>query len=68
LSLKPKSEWDIAGGMALLSAQNMVLRDQFNRPISMNKKDVRSRGLIVGRDTIISDYIHYCSVNRLQSF
>jgi len=56
ISVKPKNEWDIAGGIALFHANNMVLLDENHKPIALNKEDTLSNGLIGGLPETIEIY------------
>ncbi len=48
VSVKPKNEWDIAGGAALLAAEQLELRDGSYTPLVFNKADTETQGLIAG--------------------
>lgn len=48
VSVKPKNEWDIAGGAALLAAQGLELREGNFQPIRFNKEETETWGLIAG--------------------
>ena len=56
LSLQPKNEWDIAGGGALLRAFDYFLLDEKYVPITFNKKDLKTNGLIAGTKKSIELY------------
>lgn len=48
VSVKPKNEWDIAGGAALLSAVGLELREGNYEPVVFNKPQTESFGLVAG--------------------
>lgn len=48
VSVKPKNEWDIAGGAALLAAEHLELRDGSYALMVFNKEETESLGLIGG--------------------
>lgn len=48
LSKKPKNEWDIAAGAALLKERGYLLYDGNFKPIFFNKKNPISQGIICG--------------------
>lgn len=48
VSVKPKNEWDIAGGAALLAAQGLELWEGNYTPIKFNKPETESLGLVAG--------------------
>jgi len=48
VSVKPKNEWDIAGGAALMAAAGLLLYDENSAPLRFNKEDTISHGLVGG--------------------
>ena len=48
VSVKPKNEWDIAGGAALLAAVGLELREGNYEPVVFNKPQTESFGLVAG--------------------
>lgn len=48
VSVKPKNEWDIAGGAALLNAVGLELREGNYEPVVFNKPQTESFGLVAG--------------------
>jgi len=48
ISVKPKNEWDLAGGAALLAAERLELRDGSYAPLVFNKAETETLGLIAG--------------------
>ncbi|MFZ5630184.1 MAG: 3'(2'),5'-bisphosphate nucleotidase CysQ family protein [Spirochaetota bacterium] len=48
VSVKPKNEWDLAGGAALLAAEKLELRDGSYTPLVFNKAETETLGLIAG--------------------
>lgn len=48
VSTRPKNEWDIAGGAALLAASGLELYEGNFMPVIFNKPQTESRGLIAG--------------------
>lgn len=48
VSVKPKNEWDIAGGAALLNAVDLELREGNYEPMLFNKPQTESFGLVAG--------------------
>lgn len=48
VSTRPKNEWDIAGGAALLYAAGLELYEGDFTPVTFNKPETESRGLIAG--------------------
>ncbi len=56
ISLRPKSEWDIAGGASLLRGLDYDLLDRNYNPIVFDKGDILSTGLIAGRREAILLY------------
>ncbi|MDH5719615.1 MAG: 3'(2'),5'-bisphosphate nucleotidase CysQ [Spirochaetia bacterium] len=56
ISVKPKNEWDIAGGIALFQANEMLLYDENYKIIPLNKEDTISNGLIGGLPENIEKY------------
>lgn len=48
VSVKPKNEWDLAGGAALLAAEQLELRDGSFAPLTFNKAETETLGLIAG--------------------
>lgn len=56
VSVKPKNEWDIAGGAALLAAQGLELREGNFQPIRFNKAETETWGLIAGTAEACSWY------------
>ncbi len=48
ISVKPKNEWDLAGGAALLAAEQLELRDGSYAPFIFNKPATETLGLIAG--------------------
>lgn len=56
LSRKPKSEWDVAGAMALLRARDFLLLDQTFTPITLNNASTKINGVIAGSAHAINEY------------
>lgn len=50
VSVKPKNEWDIAGGAALLAAAGLKLMEGDFTPFRFNKPKTESAGLVAGTD------------------
>jgi 3'(2'),5'-bisphosphate nucleotidase len=48
VSVKPKNEWDIAGGAALLAAADLCLWEGSFAPVKFNKPQTESLGLVAG--------------------
>jgi 3'(2'),5'-bisphosphate nucleotidase len=48
ISVKPKNEWDIAGGAALLAAVGFELYEGNFMPVTFNKPQTESEGLVAG--------------------
>lgn len=59
LSVKPKNEWDIAGGGALLNQLGYSLLDKTASKITFNKEDTVSYGLIAGRPEAVDLYLDF---------
>ncbi|MCG6148842.1 3'(2'),5'-bisphosphate nucleotidase CysQ [Leptospira levettii] len=49
VSLKPKNEWDICGGIALLDEENFTFFPLKDKPYSFNQKTTLSFGLVAGK-------------------
>ncbi|MGV3666246.1 MAG: 3'(2'),5'-bisphosphate nucleotidase CysQ [Leptospira bouyouniensis] len=49
VSLKPKNEWDICGGIALLDEENFTYFPLKDKPYSFNQKTTLSFGLVAGK-------------------
>jgi len=57
-SLKPKSEWDVCGGYALLSAKNKIYKRFDNKEILFNQKDTKIlSGTIAGKEYIVNEFL-----------
>jgi len=56
LSTRPKNEWDIAGGAALLRAANLDLYEGNFSPVVFNKPNTESSGLVAGTRTACEWY------------
>lgn len=56
VSTRPKNEWDIAGGAALLAASGLELYEGDFTPVTFNKPQTESRGLIAGTHTACAWY------------
>ncbi len=53
LSLKPKNEWDICGGIAILKAGRFKAFPILEpKPYSFNNEEIRTYGLIAGREEV----------------
>ena len=65
LSRRPKSEWDVAAGMALFAARGFVLLNENFEPIPLNQTNTTIKGLIGGDPTAIEIYRSIISGNRL---
>ncbi len=48
ISVRPKNEWDIAAGAALLNVQGFELWEKNAQPVIFNKRSTESSGLIAG--------------------
>lgn len=48
ISVKPKNEWDIAGGAALIVAAGLEIAEGSGAPVVFNKPDTESFGLVCG--------------------
>jgi len=59
LSRRPKSEWDIAGGAALLKKLDYELFDKDFKEISFNQPDVICSGIIAGSKPVIQLYRNF---------
>jgi len=58
-SLKPKSEWDICGGFALLSSKNKKYKRFDNIEIIFNQKEPKIlSGAIAGEEEIINEFLN----------
>lgn len=55
LSKMPKSDWDIAAGIALLYENSQILDRDFT-PVTLNKEDILTYGLIVGAPQAVGLY------------
>jgi len=56
ISVRPKNEWDIAGGAALLEAVGYQLLEGDGQPVSFNKANTESLGLMAGKASAIEWY------------
>jgi 3'(2'),5'-bisphosphate nucleotidase len=56
VSVKPKNEWDIAGGAALLAAVDLHLWEGNFSPMKFNKPNTESPGLVAGTDAACAWY------------
>ncbi|MBV6492909.1 MAG: Fructose-1,6-bisphosphatase/inositol-1-monophosphatase [Turneriella sp.] len=56
VSLRPKNEWDVAGGAALLSATGLLLLDGAFKPYVFNKPDTETNGLVAGAQSACDWY------------
>ncbi|MDH4261521.1 MAG: inositol monophosphatase family protein [Spirochaetia bacterium] len=59
LSKREKSDWDIAGGIALLQNLNFEILDQHFNPVVLNKESVLTDGLIVGSKSAVDLYRNF---------
>ena len=59
LSRRPKSEWDIAGGAALLKELQYNLYDKDFNEIPFNQPDVICNGIIAGSKDVITLYRNF---------
>ena len=56
ISLRPKNEWDIAGGTGILNAIGYLVLDLDYQPIVFNKKELVSSGIIAGSPQAIEAF------------
>lgn len=73
VSLVPKNEWDICGGIALIYASNQIattLEKENNtfKPIIFNKKNLQSIGLVCGNPYLVNDYLEFHNKNQIKVF
>jgi 3'(2'),5'-bisphosphate nucleotidase len=66
VSVKPKNEWDLAGGAALLAAEQLELRDGDFTPLTFNKDETETHGLIAGTSAACLWYRN-CASERTSS-
>jgi 3'(2'),5'-bisphosphate nucleotidase len=66
VSVKPKNEWDLAGGAALLAAEQLELRDGDFTPLTFNKEKTETHGLIAGTSAACLWYRN-CASERTSS-
>lgn len=57
VSVRPKNEWDLAGGAALIAAAGLTLRDGNNDTIEFNKEKTETWGLIAGTEEACAWYL-----------
>jgi myo-inositol-1(or 4)-monophosphatase len=62
LSKRHKSDWDIAGALAILSARDCLKLDKNFQPICLNKKNITTDGLVIGCPRAIDLYKSF--INR----
>lgn len=68
ISFKPKSEWDICGGLALLDPKRFYFRSLIeNQPYSFNKVDTRSYGLLAGEKSVVDELLQMLPKQELAS-
>ena len=57
-TVRPKSEWDICGGVALLGGVNKVYRRFDHEPVLFNRRDISIRcGAVAGGETLVSQFM-----------
>ncbi len=56
VSYRPKNEWDIAAGLCLFQEIGYVMTDLNSQKIQLNKRNVRSTGIIAGSPEAIQLY------------
>ena len=57
-SVQPKSEWDICGGVGLLSAAGKIYRRFDREPLRFNQRDTRIRsGAVAGDEAIVNQFL-----------
>ncbi|MCC5816222.1 MAG: 3'(2'),5'-bisphosphate nucleotidase CysQ [Leptospira sp.] len=57
LSLKPKNEWDICGGIAILNAMGFISFEiSTGSSYRFNREDTRTYGLIAGRKDLVEEF------------
>ncbi|AFM11034.1 3'(2'),5'-bisphosphate nucleotidase CysQ family protein [Turneriella parva] len=48
VSVRPKNEWDLAGGAALMNIAGLELADKAGAPMRFNKRALESSGIVAG--------------------
>lgn len=54
VSLKPKNEWDICGGISLLDEENFIYFPLKDKPYQFNQKTTLSFGLVAGKKSAVN--------------
>lgn len=59
LSKRPKADWDIAGGIAILYDEEIEILDKNFRNVRLNKDSILTQGLVVGTKSAIQLYKNF---------
>lgn len=69
VSLKPKSEWDICAGVALIEqAGGIVLDLKDKKPFRFNEKDPVRYGLVAGNKNLVEQYLNFHENHQIPVF
>lgn len=74
ISLVPKNEWDICGGIALIYASQQIAgtleedQTQSFLSLSFNKKVVTSIGLVAGNPYLVQEYLEFHKKNHIKTY
>ncbi|GIX41101.1 MAG: hypothetical protein KatS3mg129_0834 [Leptospiraceae bacterium] len=73
ISLVPKNEWDICGGIALIYASKQIastleqVNDEF-KPITFNKPNLESIGLVAGNPFLVKEYLKFHKKHKISVY
>lgn len=68
LSIQPKSEWDICGGVALLQSTGKVYRRLDGVESIFNQRDIRiTAGALAGPEPLVGEYLKHLQSLRLNT-